>query len=682
LASVALLAVGLSLLQGMLVALLGLLGGFVTPALISTPNPSVWGLFCYLFVVESACLAVARYRDSSWFALATLAGAAFWPIAWIALDYWHFGDELTLGLYLLLTILLFFFLPSRAIPAAGSEKATPKFATLPQVALAAQCALVAVMFIVIVAADYSATSLILFGLVAACCLVIARREDVFEGAVIASGLATLAIAATMSLPRSIVLPVPLPGAPLIPPELLQYASANASLGAFFALAGFVALWGAKRPAMWAGVSAGVPLFLLAIAYWRIVDFGVDLAWAGIALALAAASLFATERVERYRTAGELEISLGIYAAATVGFISLAAAMSLREAWLTVALSLQLPALGRISRRVYARAIPVIATIVAAIVIVRLALNYNIFAYPIARAPATNWVLYGYGIPTLAFFWASRLFRKQEENQLGAMLEAGALGFFVLLVSLQIRLFVAGELNAWRYSLLEQGLQSIAWLSIGTILVSRRVKTQNVLLHYGALMLMGLGAAQVLLIQLIASNPIFTRELVGDYPVVNVLFLSYAVPAAFAFWFAAACRDEGWRTQFAGSSDIGRQLGNFSGIAGFVLLFAYLSLEVRRAFHGPILVSNFQGDAESYTYSAVWLLYAVALLGLGIYFRQSVLRYASLAVLVVTASKVFLLDMSDLMGLYRVASFLGLGLSFVGIGYLYQRFVFRRAVLAD
>ena len=33
------------------------------------------------------------------------------------------------------------------------------------------------------------------------------------------------------------------------------------------------------------------------------------------------------------------------------------------------------------------------------------------------------------------------------------------------------------------------------------------------------------------------------------------------------------------------------------------------------------------------------------------------------------------DMGDLAGLWRVASFLGLGLSLVAIGFVYQRFVF-------
>jgi uncharacterized membrane protein len=55
----------------------------------------------------------------------------------------------------------------------------------------------------------------------------------------------------------------------------------------------------------------------------------------------------------------------------------------------------------------------------------------------------------------------------------------------------------------------------------------------------------------------------------------------------------------------------------------------------------------------------------------------VLRYASAAAVLLTVLKVFLIDASDLTGLYRVASFLGLGLSLIGIGYLYQRLLFRR-----
>lgn len=41
----------------------------------------------------------------------------------------------------------------------------------------------------------------------------------------------------------------------------------------------------------------------------------------------------------------------------------------------------------------------------------------------------------------------------------------------------------------------------------------------------------------------------------------------------------------------------------------------------------------------------------------------------------TAAKVFLFDMAALTGLWRALSSLGLGLSLVAVGWLYQRFVF-------
>ena len=79
---------------------------------------------------------------------------------------------------------------------------------------------------------------------------------------------------------------------------------------------------------------------------------------------------------------------------------------------------------------------------------------------------------------------------------------------------------------------------------------------------------------------------------------------------------------------------------------------------------------------------VWLAYAAALLALALKTGSASLRYVSLGVLMVTAAKVFMVDTASLTGLYRVASFLGLGLSLVGIGYLYQRFVFAPARPAE
>ena len=45
--------------------------------------------------------------------------------------------------------------------------------------------------------------------------------------------------------------------------------------------------------------------------------------------------------------------------------------------------------------------------------------------------------------------------------------------------------------------------------------------------------------------------------------------------------------------------------------------------------------------------------------------------------ILTVLKVFLIDMSDLTGIYQSLSFIGLGIVLLGIGWLYQRLLFPR-----
>jgi len=109
---------------------------------------------------------------------------------------------------------------------------------------------------------------------------------------------------------------------------------------------------------------------------------------------------------------------------------------------------------------------------------------------------------------------------------------------------------------------------------------------------------------------------------------------------------------------------------------------HLSLEVARAYQGPVLSFGPVSPAEQYTYSAVWLAFGVVLLLIGIALGSKPARLASAAVLLLTVAKVFFVDMDALTGVWRALSFIGLGLVLVGIGYLYQRLLFpRRAAVA-
>jgi uncharacterized membrane protein len=103
----------------------------------------------------------------------------------------------------------------------------------------------------------------------------------------------------------------------------------------------------------------------------------------------------------------------------------------------------------------------------------------------------------------------------------------------------------------------------------------------------------------------------------------------------------------------------------------------VSLQVRQAFVGSILSEAPVSMAEWYCYSVAWIGLGIVLVLAGIRFKSEALRYGSLIVMLLAIGKVFLLDTARLEDLYRVLSLLGLGLSLLGLGYVYQRFVFRQ-----
>jgi len=117
----------------------------------------------------------------------------------------------------------------------------------------------------------------------------------------------------------------------------------------------------------------------------------------------------------------------------------------------------------------------------------------------------------------------------------------------------------------------------------------------------------------------------------------------------------------------------------NAIAGGALVFAltYVTLEIRRFYHGPILSIGPTTGAEQYTYSIGWLGFGIVLLGVGLLVNSERARLASAVVIALTILKAFVIDMSTLTGAYRALSFMGLGIVLVAIGWLYQRILFRR-----
>jgi uncharacterized membrane protein len=121
--------------------------------------------------------------------------------------------------------------------------------------------------------------------------------------------------------------------------------------------------------------------------------------------------------------------------------------------------------------------------------------------------------------------------------------------------------------------------------------------------------------------------------------------------------------------------------NTIAAGALILALAYVTFEIRRIYHGPIMAHGPTTGAEQYTYSIAYLAFGVVLLGIGILFNSQRARLASAIVIALTILKAFLIDMSTLTGVYRALSFMCLGLVLVAIGWLYQRILFRRQAAA-
>ena len=106
-----------------------------------------------------------------------------------------------------------------------------------------------------------------------------------------------------------------------------------------------------------------------------------------------------------------------------------------------------------------------------------------------------------------------------------------------------------------------------------------------------------------------------------------------------------------------------------------IIFALISYNVKFFFQGSQMQFNVASNAEIYSYSVAWLLLGVVMLFIGTLKDKKIIRYASLGIIILAIGKVFIYDASELEGLYRVFSFLGLGVSLIALSWFYSRFVF-------
>jgi len=190
--------------------------------------------------------------------------------------------------------------------------------------------------------------------------------------------------------------------------------------------------------------------------------------------------------------------------------------------------------------------------------------------------------------------------------------------------------------------------------------------------FGALLFAAVGARLLL-------NPEVLRYHERAMPVLNWILYTYGVAALAALLGGAALRRAETSADARAAGILPGRLADAAGLLGLLLVFALINLEIADYFSpGRYLeLTGERGYARDLTTSLAWGLYAMSLLVIGVWRRIPALRQVSLGFLLLTVAKVFLFDLSNLGGLYRVLSFLGLGLGLILVSLFYQRFVFRK-----
>lgn len=667
-------------LHGPMLAGLGLAGAYAGPLLVSSDTPSPWPVVLYLAVVAASAHGLARLRRWLWLAAFAVGGAFLWGLPYL--------DQAAAGSYewaragfahvLLQLALAAIFMALEPHLGVKDEEAQ-----VDQVATGALLAMAILASAMLSDSRFEAVGWVPFAAAAAGLLAVTAwlSPPAAAGAALA-GLPVIAVAAfwpgLKDVPDASLL-APFAAQVLrLPENVSAYLMALAILGVGTAAVAGYRVW--RGPTLSAPVTGFYllgatvpPLLALVLAYLRITQFDTSIPFALFGIILAGGFVWIAERFlarELIVPLPGIRLATGAFAAAAIAAMSFALVAFLSRGYMTVAFALMALGTAYVSTL---RDIPLLRPAVAAIGLVvlgRIAWDPVIMGAEVGRIPILNWLLIGYGVPALAFAVAGRLLELRGTDLAQRLADALAVVFTALLLFFQIRHALnGGDPLAATSSHVEQGLHVLMAIMMAYVLMRLDLARGNPVFRWASI---ALGVIAILFSTfglLLFENPLFAgsgNEVRG--PVIfSSLLLAYFVPGIAAAFLARTAR--GVRPNWYVTALF---------ILAGLLVFFYVTLEIRHAFQGPrIGLFRSTGGAEHWAYSAGWLLLGIVYLAYGIWRGAGVARFASALLVLLAVIKVFLFDLSELTGLWRALSFITLGAVLIGIGLAYQKLVFAR-----
>ena len=671
LAAISLAALWLATRQGPLIAALGLIGATVTPALVSSDNPSTSGFFAYLLVIIVASLWLLRKLNWWWLGYAALAAGLGWSLLWI--NGYGLTPNLPIGIFGLAIGAAATLVPrgKAILEDSMGNLLDPHSITPPMgVAIAGCVAGSIILAALAVQTGHATLPLIMFAVGMAAIVGFGWMRQGFVAAPLLAAAASLIVLMAWHDVGFHTWAFDERGFWTTVPGLFEPPRFRNAM--FVAMAAFTAigLLGVLRKSdqrPWAALAAGSS-FLFLFGAWGRADFTMSWqAWTVLAVLLAAALAVAVwKKLETQfepNTARSLEILFG--SIALLGCFALDRTFD--GVWQTMTTAVFAAILAYATHTVALPNVAGIASAVASFAALRLFYGREFWGEPRDLPLGGYWVIYGYGIPAAVFWQASKWLHREGFLRWRVAFEGISLGLTVALVSLVLRVWIGGGIVKDELGLLELAAHGVAWLGAAYGLAYRQQLYSTFVSVWGARILL-VASCLAFVGVLTIRNPVFTGDAVVGGQVFNALWLAYLAPVPLFALMARKLDSLGW-------SHLRSPIGAFA----LLLLMAFVTLLVKRQFQGPEIDIEFLSQAESYAVSLAWLLTGIGIFIAGLKLDRQTIRYGGLAVIVLTVLKVFGYDLFSLGGLWRIASIIGLGLCLVGVGWLYTRFIASTAV---
>lgn len=665
---VSVLAVVLGWLYGPVLTAVGIIGATAAPFLVGSSSGNGWMLFYYFPLIAIAGLAVDSVRRWAWVSAVVLIATS----AAASLLYFGIGEPLHYQAFLLLAWLAAVIIPVQSF--MPSHQGQTVLATLAGAKPRADfpSRIVAAMTVFVCAAAFylsvqasgtveANAALILICLLLAATLLWMHKAEALKDMPLFPALAFIGVITWQGLeygPLIAMLDAGIAGSPAGPPIAGDDPARFLTITLVLAtIATLMAFWRMMRMAdddryiiayaLGAAAFAPAVVFVLQFLWAPAASLG-KIGWSAHVLVVAAVMAILAERTLRRASQSLRQLCAALFTIAALSLLSLALFVVLTQTALTLALAVVVILTIWLDRRFDLPVVGIFTKIALAVIAYRLVANPGFFR---AVRDTTSWLeiltAYGGTLALLYIGWTLTVKRGRRSVQLAIETSVWTIGAVFACAVVQ------------RLVPDEPGLLSAVW-AIAMLAQINRLQASGRLMgaiRIGLAVIFGLFSAALIAVPLTFDNPLTAFNPVSGPLIFDSLAISY-LPLAAALGFGT------WKLRH-----MKPLLRVAFGVCASLLAGFYTACEIRRFWRGNDLSVAGVTQAELYSYTVAMILVCAVLLLVSFARRSNILRKVAMTGIGLTIAKVFLVDISGLEGLFRVVTFLGLGLALVTLAWL-------------